>query len=196
MGSRSCLLTRCLFPVLLLMLASCSSTLPKGGAKTKSQWSTFEEAKASYDKVVLYETLTTDLQELGFDPYSTPNVRILSYLDIIRKFSPNDSVKPDDLPPSVRTCLAAREACLAYEATPSVNISKRVGNVFLDLLRFKRERIETGWNFKALIVIDHDIVVYKIWSGVPLIDQEVTRKNPLGPLQDSVGSIAKGAAGI
>lgn len=185
----------CLFPLVVMMLASCSSSLPKGEATTESQWDTFEEAKASYDSIVPFETITSDLKELGFDPYSTPNVRILSYLDIIKIFNPGNSVRPEDLPPSVRACLAAREACLAYEASPGVNKRVRVGNVFLDLLKFKRDRIETGWSFNALIVIDHNMVVYKIWSGIPLIDEHEIRKNPLGPLQDSVGSIDHNSVG-
>jgi hypothetical protein len=189
-------LRRSLFFILALVLSSCGSTLPKGEAKTKSQWDSFEQAKSSYDSIILFETTTADLQALGFDPYSTPNVKILSYLDIIRKFSPNNAVKVGDLPPSVRACLAVREACLAYEATPGVNTSTRVGNVVLDLLKFKREEIATGWSFSALIVIDHDMVVYKIWSGIPIIDQMETRKNPLGPIQDSVGSMAKDSSGV
>lgn len=180
----------------LLVLCGCGSSLPKGEAKTQSQWQSFDEAKAAYDSIELYETTTADLANLGFDPYSAPNVRILSYLDIIQVFSPNDSVKPDDLPPSVRTCIQAREQCLAYEASPSVSSSKRVGNVVLDLLKFKRERIRTGWSFNALVVIDHDIVVYKIWSGMPIIDEQETRKNPLGPIQDSIGSAVQSGAGM
>ena len=185
-----------LISILTLILVACGSSLPKGESKTRSQWNSFDEAKASFDNIILHETTTSDLQALGFDPYSTPNVRILSYLDILQKFSPNNSVTPEDFPPSVRSCLASREACLAYEATPGVNTSKRVGNVVLDLLKFKRERIQTGWNFKALIVIDHNVVVYKIWSGVPFIDEGQIHKNPLGPFQDSVGSTMTGAVGI
>jgi hypothetical protein len=185
----------CFLSLVVLVLASCSNSLPKGEATRKSQWGTFEEAKASYDSVVPFETVTADLKELGFDPYSTPNVKILSYLDIIKKFNPSNSVRQEDLPPSVRACVAVREACLAYEASPGVNKSQRVGNVFLDLLKFKRDRIETGWSFNALIVINHNTVVYKIWSGVPIIDEKETRDNPLGPLQDSVGSIDNNSVG-
>ncbi|WP_461481714.1 hypothetical protein [Porticoccus sp.] len=181
-----------LFCLSVLALCGCGSSLPKGEAKTQSQWQTFDEAKAAYDSIRLFETNTADLRALGFDPYTAPNVRILSYLDIIQVFSPNDSVKPDDLPPSVHSCIKSRELCLAYEATPSVSSSKRVGNVVLDLLKFKRERIRTGWSFNALVVIDHDIVVYKIWSGMPIIDELETRKNPLGPIQDSVGTSMQG----
>ena len=184
-----------LLSLVAMMLASCSGSLPKGEATTKSQWETFEEAKASYDSIIPFETVTSDLKALGFDPYSAPNVKILSYLDIIKKFNPSNSVRPEDLPPSVRACVAVREDCLAYEASPGINKSVRVGNVFLDLLKFKRDRIETGWSFKALIVIDHNMVVYKIWSGVPIIDEEETRNNPLGPLQDSIGSIDHNSVG-
>lgn len=186
----------CLFLSLTLLLSSCGSSLPKGEMKTKSPWETFEQAKASYDNILLDRTTTADLQELGFDPYNTPNVRILSYLDILQRFNPNNSVKNEDLPPTVRGCLASREACLAYEASPSYSSSERVGNVVLDLLKFKRERVVTGWSFNALIVIDHSVVVYKIWNGVPMIDQKTTRKNPLGPLQNSAGSMGKGAVGL
>ncbi len=185
-----------LFCLSTLVLAGCGSSLPKGEAKTQSQWQTFEEAKSAYDSIVLFETNTADLQALGFDPYSAPNVRILSYLDIIQVFAPNGAVKPEDLPPSVHACLKSRELCLAYEATPNVNSSKRVGNVVLDLLKFKRERIRTGWSFNALIVIDRDTVVYKIWSGMPIIDETEIRKNPLGPIQDSIGVSVQQGAGM
>lgn len=185
-----------LFCLSTLVLAGCGSSLPKGEAKTQSQWQSFDEAKAAYDSIVLFETNTEDLRALGFDPYSAPNVRILSYLDIIQVFSPNDSVKPEDLPPSVHSCIKSRELCLAYEATPNVSSSKRVGNVVLDLLKFKRERIRTGWSFNALVVIDHDIVVYKIWSGMPIIDEMEIRKNPLGPFQDAIGSTVQSGAGM
>ncbi len=181
---------------LLFSLTSCGSPLPRGENTIKSPWNSFAEVKAAYDKISLHETNTNDLQELGFDPYSTPNVKILSYLDIIDRFSPNNLVRQEDLPPSVHTCLSFREQCIAYEASPSVNKTKRVGSLFKDILKFERKEIETGWYFNALIVIDRDIAVYKIWNGVPIIDQEKSRKNPLGPLQGSVGSIAKDMAGF
>lgn len=181
--------------LMVFMLMSCSA-LPKSESKVKSPWKSFQQAMDSYEKIELQETTTADLRKLGFDPYSSPNVRILSYLDILQKFIPNNSVRTEDLPPSVRKCLSGRETCVAYEASPGVSNKKRVGSVLLDLLSFKRRTIETGWNFKALIVIDHDVVVYKIWSGAPIIDQENSRKNPLGPLQDSGGGILRDAAGL
>ncbi len=179
-----------------VLLQSCSSALPKTENETRSPWGEFSEAMAAYNKIKLNETTLKSLQALGFDPYTTPNVRILSYLDIIKKFVPNNSVKLEQLPASVRSCLAKQERCIAYEAHPGTVKSKRVGSVFLDLLKFKRKTLETGWRFNALIVLNDNVVVYKVWSGVPIINSKKTRNNPLGPLQGSGASLAKDGLGI
>ncbi len=179
-----------------LWLSACGSPLPRTEDITKSPWNTFNEAMIAYDKVTLNKTTVDELRQLGFDPYSTPNVKILSYLDVIQKFMPTNSVKLEQLPLSVRTCLQKQETCIAYEAHPGIIKRKRVGSVFNDLLGFKRKTLETGWRFDALIVLDNGIAVYKIWSGVPFIDSEKTRKNPLGPLQGSGGSLARDALGV
>lgn len=182
--------------VFVVLSQGCSSVLPKTEDETRSPWASFAEAMAAYSEIELYQTTERGLRELGFDPYTTPNVKILSYLDVIKKFVPNNSVRHEQLPLSVRSCLAKQERCMAYEAHPGTVKRKRVGNAFLDLLKFKRKTLETGWRFDALIVLDDGIVVYKIWSGLPIIDSEKTRNNPLGPLQGSGGSLAKDAAGI
>lgn len=180
----------------IFFLAACGSPLPRTEDKTISAWTSFDEAMTAYKMVILNKSTVDDLRELGFDPYSAPNVRILSYLDVIQKFMPTNSVTLDQLPKSVQTCLAKQEACIAYEAHPGTVKRKRVGSVFLDLLGFKRKTIETGWRFNALIVLDNGVAVYKIWSGVPIIDSEKSRKNPLGPLQGSGGSLARDAVGL
>jgi len=179
-----------------ILLSACGSPLPRTESITKSPWNSFQEVMVAYNKVKLNETTIKELRQLGFDPYSTPNVKILSYLDIIQKFMPTNSVKLEHLPLSVRNCLAKQEACKAYEAHPGVIKRKRVGGVFKDLLGFKRKTIKSGWRFDALIVLDNGVAVYKVWSGVPIIDSEKSRKNPLGPLQGSGGSLAKEALGV
>ena len=182
--------------VSFLGLMACGSPLPRTEEVTKSPWKGFQQAKSAYEKVILNQTTVEELRQLGFDPYSTPNVKILSYLDILQKFMPTNSIKLEHLPLSVRNCLAKKEACIAYEAHPGVIKRKRVGSVFNDLLGFKRKTIETGWRFDALIVLDNGVAVYKIWSGVPFMDSEKLRKNPLGPLQGSGGSLAREALGL
>jgi len=40
-----------------------------------------------------------------------------------------------------------------------------------------------GWQFDALIILQDDLVVYKLWSGKPNILLQEEERSPLGPLQ-------------
>ncbi|HKI71704.1 MAG TPA: hypothetical protein VKA81_04950, partial [Verrucomicrobiae bacterium] len=93
------------------------------------------------------------------------------------------------LPRPVCDCLEAKDNCQAYEVDLTVTQSKRYGNLFLDMLAFNRKTRETGWNFNALIVLNHDKVVYKLWSGEPNLERFETKKKPLGPLQELDGAV-------
>lgn len=168
---------------MVVSLAGCGNALPREEDNVHSRWNSFEEAMADYEKIVPFETTRKELTELGFDPYTQPNIRILSYLDIIQRFMPNQSISMDDLDEAVSFCIKSRAKCIAYEAHPQKTKSKRVGNVALDLMTFKRRTLRSGWSFYALILMNDGIVVYKVWSGEPIVSGEKIRKNPLGPLQ-------------
>lgn len=165
------------------LITGCSNALPKEEDNVRSRWNSFEEAMADYEKIEPYITTKEQLQELGFDPYTQPNIHILSYLDVIQRFMPNQSIKLEDLDEAVSFCIRSRSKCIAYEAQPQKTKSKRVGNVVMDIMTFKRRTLRTGWSFYALIIINDGVVVYKVWSGEPIVSGEKIRKNPLGPLQ-------------
>jgi len=166
--------------------------LPEKQQMTDSPWKTFQEAKTTYDKIVPNESVSADLSELGIDPYRMPNVRILSYLDLIGRFLPNNSVRPEDLDEHVRECIAALSECTGYEFSPSQQHSKRVGWVLADVFNFSRTTLKTGWSFSALIVLNKDKVVYKVWNGMPVKREKLTAETPLGPFQNS-GDFLKSA---
>ncbi len=63
--------------------------------------------------------------------------------------------------------------------------NKRYGNLFLDILNFRRKSRESGWRFRVLFVVVDDVVVEKLWSGEPMIEEVRDTKNPLGPFQDA-----------
>ena len=105
------------------------------------------------------------------------------------RFLPNNSIQKTDLPASVRECLEAKDNCQAYELDLTVTRSKRYGNLFLDIFAFNRKTRETGWNFKALIILNRGKVVYKLWSGEPNLERYETKKRPLGPLQELDGML-------
>jgi len=175
---------------LALLQAGCSSMFTSGRNTVKSQWATFDATKAAFDQIEPGNTSKDDLACLGFDPYLNSNVRILTYLDIMNRFLPNNSLRMEDLPMPVQHCLAAQEKALAYEMETSDQKNKRYGNLFLDVFAFNRKTHETGWNFKALILINEDKVVYKLWSGQPMVERYEQKKKPLGPLQELEGSIS------
>lgn len=162
----------------------CGSLHPSGRSTAKSPWMDFASAKAAFDRVDPGRTTIAELRTLGFDPYTNPNVRILNYLDIQNRFLPNQSVRMESLPAPVRQSLDAKERSVAYELDLNVVNSQRYGNLFLDVFAFNRKTHETGWNFKALILLDNEKVLYKLWSGQPNVDRYEQKKRPLGPLQE------------
>jgi hypothetical protein len=91
-----------LLAVLLFLTPGCSFLLPTSQVAAKSKWRTYGEAEAAFDRIAPGATATNELSDLGFDPSANPNVRILTYVDIIQRFMPNQSITKDDLDPSVR----------------------------------------------------------------------------------------------
>jgi len=173
-----------LFCCLAALLPGCGAMLPVSKVNVESTWETFEQAKASFDKIIPNETRRADLTALNFDPFRTPNIEILTHLDIVHHFMPNSSIKFEHMDPGVQECIQAGERCQAYQIRLKRIHSARYGNLFLDLFHFKRQTHQTGWHFTALVVMVDDVVVYKLWSGKPQIDEDHYRKNPLGPLQE------------
>ncbi|HEY6872274.1 MAG TPA: hypothetical protein VI298_06035 [Geobacteraceae bacterium] len=142
----------------------------------------------AYNKVVPNETTMTQLRKLGFDRYSTPNVKILNYLDIAVA---TQNIKNEDLGGGLARCLKARSGCVGYQFAPSVMKNERVGNFFLDILNFRRKTKGTGWQFTATFLVIDDIVVDKFWTGNPVILVDHDAKNPLGPFQDASGLVPR-----
>ncbi|MBS1224722.1 MAG: hypothetical protein H6R24_1400, partial [Proteobacteria bacterium] len=94
-----------------LVLIGCSNLLPTIEQTTESRWKNYEETRQSFDRIVPGKTTSTELRELGFDPFENPNIKLLNYLDIIRIFIPNESIRMVDLHPNVRNCLKAKTEC-------------------------------------------------------------------------------------
>ncbi len=187
MNRTTCLITY--WSLLSLLLTSCSGLLlPSIETTSKSPWQSFEEAKIAFDKVIPNQTTREDLKKLSFDPFETPNVSLITYLELTQKFIPNQSIRLEDLDPNVQDCLKTKEACQGYQVSPQMLHSKRYGNLLLDLFNFRRQKLSSGWKFDALIVLKDDLVVYKLWGGEPNISETEDKKNPLGPFQD-IGNV-------
>ena len=175
-------LTIIFFPV---FLSGCSSLLPRSENTTEGPWQNYQEAQQVFDQIIPYQTTFEDLKKLKLDPASNPNITILTYSDVVRRFIPSPSVSADDLAPGVKECIMAKAACKGYEVVQRTIKRKRSGNFWLDFTNFKRIVDVTGWSFSGVILAKGDIVVYTLAGGQPVIHGIEKNKNPLGPLQGS-----------
>lgn len=178
-------------------LGGCASwgVLPSTTETTQTPFQTYRSAEDAFNQVKPFVTTTRELKARGFDPYTTPNIRVLNYLDLLPRFLPQQSMKAEDLDPAVQACLTAREKCQGWLAEPSISAKDRTGNVALDVLGFERETTSTGWKASMLLLVQNGVVVYKLWSGTPSILEVKTEKKPLGPLQDLSGPAASAING-
>jgi len=173
------------------LFAGCASLLPSGKTTINSPWQDFDSAKADYDKITPGITTLEELNSRGFDPHTVPNIRILNATDTINIFMQNPSMRMENLDPGVQKCAEVKTRCTSYRIEPSIVNSKRIGNVLLDLLTFKRHTVSTGWEFRGLIILVDNVVVYKDPAGGrPSLNMEEVQVKPLGPLQDPVGIIS------
>ena len=171
---------------LLFLFVGCASLLPHSKATIISPWEDFDSAKADYGKIIPGQTTLEELNKMGFSPYTVPNIRILNATDTINIFMQNPSMKIENLDPGVQKCIEVKARCTSYRIEPSILHSKRIGNFWADLFTFKRHTVATGWEFRGLIIIIDNVVVYKDpVGGRPTIHTEEMVNKPLGPLQDA-----------
>ena len=174
----------------MVMTVGCKSLFSHNESTTVSHWHSYRDVSTAFEKIVPNHTTEDDLKLLGFHPLVSPNVKVLTYVDIIQAFMPNPGIHLKDLPDPVRDCIAARENSRAYLVELHDIRDQRHGNLFLDIFGFKRRTHESGWEFKGLILIKGDLVMYKLASGQPHVSREDTKTKPLGPLQELDGSVS------
>ena len=172
-------------PVVLLafLVSGCSGLLPRTESVVASPWNSFEEAQQTFDKITPYQTTVEDLKKLKLGIEANPNINILSYSDVLRRFVPGISVKGFDLDDGVQECLVAKSSCKGYEVDYRSIKRNRHGNFFVDFMNFNRKVEVIGWHFNGVLLVKNDVVVYKLTSGQPSIHEHEESNNPLGPFQ-------------
>ncbi len=172
-----------IFILLLFSLTGCSSLLPHSDSTTISPWKSYEEVQKTFDKIHPHQSHLEDLKKLHLMPGENPNIAILNYSDVLRRFIPSPSVNANDLDAGVQECILAKQECTGYELNQSTLKKKRYGNFWADLLNFKRKTDIVGWKFHGVILLKKDLVIYKLTGGEPSIHEFEESRNPLGPLQ-------------
>jgi hypothetical protein len=172
----ACLLVICL-------LQGCSSLLPRSQVVSNSPWQSFQEAQRTFEKIIPGKTTFADLRHLQLDPESNPNMTILNYSDVLRRFVVGPSMQASDLDSGVKECLAAKTVCSGYEVDQRMMVRQRNGNFFADFTNFRRATAISGWRFNGLLLVKDNVVVYKLTGGQPVIQEQEESSNPLGPFQ-------------
>ena len=168
------------------LTGGCSTLLPNSRAEIQSPWRSFEEAKAAIESLKPGESRTSELRALGIDPYSSPNVQILTFSDIALRFPVSVNSHLDK---GLRDCLEAGKGCTGYYLNVREVKRDRIGEFWSDTLGFKRVVEVTGWSFNALLLIVDDRVVYTLYGGQPSVNEQEVSRQPLGPAQDFGGSL-------
>lgn len=193
------------YPVLLILLITvpmfvggCASTgkpnalLSRSSEPITSPWNSYEEAEKIYnsitcgnDSAVSNSTTVEDLKKMGIHKHA-PNIQILDWLSVEKKFLHSPTIKKEDLPMGVQAFLDSTGEKIALEINAGNTKSHGEGNFLLDVTNFKKNRRVTGWWFRGFILIVNGKVVYKTEppEGIAKIDRPQEKINPLGPLQN------------
>ena len=190
-----------LLSILVLFSGGCATQalLPTQGIYTESSFETYNQVESVVNKIKIGKTKYSDLVKMGLDLEKMPNVKRLTYLDVMTKFkldSPSRYTIFNDieLPDGVIKTLKARENGLAYEINLERIVNQREGSLVLDMLNFRKNVHTTGWNISVLILVVDNTVEYVLYSGEKNINKREREKNPLGPFQGFDGGDIVGAA--
>lgn len=166
--------------------------LPNSETTTASSWQSYAEAQLAFDLITPGKTTAIELKQLHLDPQSNPNIAILNYADVLRRFMVSQSLSVNDLDQGVRECVNAKTLCRGYEVDQKLVNKQRKGNFFLDVLGFRRETHTAGWRFQGLVLLKEGVVIYKLTGGQPTIAETEHSTTPLGPVQSVAGKFLGG----
>ena len=162
--------------LITLVLVGCGGLglLPRESDVKNTSFKSYNEVQIAYQQIAPGQTRTGDLAEMGFDSNESPNVEVLSYLGVIEKFLPRDSIRFDALDPTVQKCIEARDRCTGFVFHPERLHKERLGNWFLDILGFQRTTVNYGWSAEIVLLgtkaIDKDVLSTTLRPDQILID--------------------------
>jgi hypothetical protein len=179
----------------VIALAGCGGILlPSQSEIGDSKFESYAAVNKAFAQIALHRSSVGDLSALGFDSQNTPNVAVLSYLEIVERFMPNSSMAFDKLDPAVQDCIMARSACQGYVFKVEHREFQRTGSLFLDIFGFEHTTTETGWTAQVLVLVQDGHVTHKLLSGQPNVRIVRDDVQPLGPMQNLAGVFATGTS--
>jgi|SRR5579871_6540882 len=151
--------------VLALIGCGALTLLPRQNDPVPVRIMSVRDLAAAYERVQPGLTRASELSHLGFDPGSA-NAQVLSYLGVMERFMPNDSLRFDRLDAAVQDCIEARDHCTALVFRPMGHSSVPGPAGFLSALGLGAAAAVSQAPEVTLLVRDGR-VAFKMISGMP-----------------------------
>jgi hypothetical protein len=124
-----------------------------------------KDLTVAYTRIQPGETRATELAHLGFDP-AGGNAQTLSYLGVMERFMPRDSVRFDRLDEAVRDCIEARDHCTALVFRTGDRFSAPMGNGILSAFGLGSSAAADR-RPEVTLLVRNGRVAFKMISGMP-----------------------------
>lgn len=156
----------------VLALVGCGvlTLLPRQSDPAPVRLMTVRDLAAAYARVQPGQTRTTQLSSLGFD-MGAGNSQSLSYLGVMERFMPRDSVRFDHLNAVVQDCIAARDHCTALVFRPMdrSHTYAWAHSALLSAFGLGAAAAATDHTPEITLLIRDGRVAFKMISGLPTL---------------------------
>lgn len=148
--------------LITLALVGCGGLglLPYRSETQNSGFGSLAALKKAYRSIKPGTTLASDLSGLGFDAARGDNVQVLSYLGVIERFMPRDSLHFDKLAPAVQACIDARNRCTGYVFRTGEAPESRDAEATGGFVTSSRAAAAT-WSQDVVLLVQDGRVAYK-----------------------------------
>jgi hypothetical protein len=137
--------------------------LPRHGDVAQSKILTGRDLVAAYARIQPGLTRASQLARYGLDT-AAANTQVLSYLGVMERFMPRDSVAFDRLDLAVRDCIDARDRCMALVFRASDLTRAALARDFLST--FGLGASAAADTPRVTLLIRHGRVAFKMLSGI------------------------------
>jgi hypothetical protein len=139
-----------------------ASLLPRQSDTNDHGIRSLKELADAYARVKPGSTRASQLARLGFDT-SNPNVEVLSYLGVIERFMPHDTVGFDHLDVAIQDCIEARDRCTALVFKPAETHVREAGMLSMFAMDSAKAAGEAA---EVTLLVQDGRVAYKTIRGV------------------------------
>ena len=159
--------TAVVIAVLAMVGCGALTLLPRQNDPVPVRLVTIKDLAAAYGRVQPGTTRATQLTAMGFD-LGMANSQALSYLGVMERFMPRDSVRFDRLSAAVQDCIVARDHCTALVFRSMERARSSAGAGILTAFGLGAAAAGTERPPEVTLLVRDGRVTFKMISGLPV----------------------------